>query len=221
MTVYLMPQIWAAFGAWWVVISDPGWHWCYKWMQWWQADRKVTLESHQFAWTVVNTYIYNNVYSCSYSFDSKRANRHWKADGKNSCHAGAYSFLSASVPGSCSGDSQLWRPCEKLKGNFSCPANLTPLLRMNQKRNTLFEQKESERKRERERGRESERKSETSCLEVPHLYDGTAAHAHNCVHVWPQSNAQFIFTGISEMFRQGWFLRGGGQSQAALLYLCL
>lgn len=96
--------------------------------------------------------------------------------------------------------------CEKLKGNFSCPANLTPLLRMNQKRNTLVEQKESE------RGRESERKSETSCLEVPHLYNGAAAHAHNPVQVWPQSNAQFLFTGISEMFRQGrlfFFFRGG------------
>lgn len=92
---------------------------------------------------------------------------------KNSCHAGAYSFSSASVPGSRSGDGQLWRPCEKLKGNFSRPANLTPLLRMNQKRNTLVEQKESE------RGRESERKSETSCLEAPRLCNGAAAHARN------------------------------------------
>lgn len=28
-----------------------------------------------------------------------------------------------------SGHGQLWRRCEKLKGNFSCPANITPLLR--------------------------------------------------------------------------------------------
>lgn len=34
--------------------------------------------------------------------------------------------------------------CEKLKGNFSCPANLTPLPRMNQ--NTLVERKERKRK---------------------------------------------------------------------------
>ncbi|KAK1904373.1 Ubiquitin-associated and SH3 domain containing protein A [Dissostichus eleginoides] len=67
--------------------------------------------------------------------------------------------------GSCSGEGQLWRPCKKLKGNFSCPANLTPLLRMNQKKNTSVEQKESK------GGRESEPKSETSCLEVPHLYN--------------------------------------------------
>lgn len=76
--------------------------------------------------------------------------------------------------------------------------NLTPLLRMNQKRNTWVEQKEKQ-----ERKKESERKSETSCLEVPCLYDAAAAHAHNLVHVWPQSNAQFAFTGILEMFCQG------------------
>lgn len=70
---------------------------------------------------------------------------------------------------------------------------------MNQKRNTSVEQKESE------GGKESERKSETSCLDVPHLYNGAAAHARNRVQVWPQSNAQFAFTGISEMFRQGRF----------------
>lgn len=45
------------------------------------------------------------------------------------------------------------------------------------KRGTLsVEQKESGVE---ERGRESERKSETSCLEVPRLYDAAAAHAHN------------------------------------------
>lgn len=87
--------------------------------------------------------------------------------------------------------------CEKLKGNFSCPVNLTPLPRMNQNANTLVEQKESG------RGRESERKNETSCLEAPHLYDGAAAHARNSVQVWPQSNAQFVFTGISDMFCKG------------------
>lgn len=94
---------------------------------------------------------------------------------------------------SCGGRVRSW------KEPFSCPANLTPLLRMNQKRNTSVEQKESE------GGKESERKSETSCLDVPHLYNGAAAHARNRVQVWPQSNAQFAFTGISEMFRQGRF----------------
>lgn len=111
--------------------------------------------------------------------------------------------------GSCSGDGQLWRPCEKLKGNFSRPANLTPLLRMNQKRNTLVEQKEGA------RGRESEQESETSCLEVPHLYTGTATHAHNHTPVSPQSNAQFAFTEISEMFLQGqtFYFWGGAGSE--------
>lgn len=63
----------------------------------------------------------------------------------------------------------------------------------------MVEQKKSE------RGRESERKIETSCLEVPHLYNGAVALAHNRVQVWPQSNAQFALTGISEMFCQGRF----------------
>lgn len=129
-----------------------------------------------------------------HSFSSNRPNSTAKQMEKIAVTHGPIAFSSASVPGSCSGDGQLWRPCEKLKGNFSCPANLTPLLRMNQKRNTLVEQKENE------RGKESERKSETSCLEVPYLYNGAVAHAHNRVQVWPQSNAQFAFTGISEMF---------------------
>lgn len=60
----------------------------------------------------------------------------------------------------------------------------------------MVEQKENK------RGRESERQSETSCLEVPRLYNGAATHAHNRVRVWPQSNGQFAFTGISEMFCQ-------------------
>lgn len=131
----------------WCLVGGDFWSWVTqrKATNGFSDDMKVTSELHQF---VVNAYLYNDVYSCSYSFNSNRPNRHEKADGKNSCHAEAYSFSSASVPGSWSGDSQLWRPCEKLKGNFSCPANLTPLLRMNQKRNTLFEQKESERKQE-------------------------------------------------------------------------
>lgn len=61
----------------------------------------------------------------------------------------------------------------------------------------MVEQKESE------RGRESEGKSETSCLEAPHLYSGAAAHAHNRGQVWVKPNAQFVFIGISEMFCQG------------------
>lgn len=73
---------------------------------------------------------------------------------------------------SCGGRVRGW------KETFSCPVNLTPLLRMNQKRNTLVKQKESE------RGKESEPKSETSCLEVPHLYYGAAAHARSRVQVW-------------------------------------
>ncbi|KAK2904482.1 hypothetical protein Q8A73_011139 [Channa argus] len=56
----------------------------------------------------------------------QQAQQHRGADGKASCHAGALQlFWSASVPVSCSGDSQLWRSCEKLKGTFSYPANLT------------------------------------------------------------------------------------------------
>ena len=150
------------------------------------------------------------------TFSSSRLNSAAKQMEKIAVTHGPIAFSSATVPASRSGDGQLWRPCEKLKGNFSCPANLTPLLRMNQKRNTLVEQKESE------RGRESEGKSETSCLEVPHLYNGAAAHAHNCVQVWVKSNAQFVFIAISEMFRQGrLFFRGWGSSWAALLYMRL
>lgn len=93
----------------------------------------------------------------------------------------------------------------KLKGTLQLP----------RESHTITQDESKEEHSGRTKGKcESTRKSETSCLDVPHLYNGVAAaaaaaaaaagaHARDHIRVWPQSNAQFPFTGISEMFRQG------------------
>lgn len=107
-------------------------------------------------------------------------------------HAGT--FPSASAPGSCSGDGQLWRPCRKLKGRLQLALRIS--LRVSQKGDTSVEQKEKW-----ERKREWTKKVKPAAWQ--HLVFTT--HAQTRVRVWPQSNAQFAFTGISEMFCQGCF----------------
>lgn len=88
----------------------------------------------------------------------------------------------------------------KLKGTLQLP----------RESHTITQDESKEEHSGRTKGKcESTRKSETSCLDVPHLYNGAAAvaaaGAHACDHIrlWPQSNAQFPFTGISDTFRQG------------------
>lgn len=64
---------------------------------------------------------------------------------------------------------------------------------------------------EREREREEERVNEKVKPAVWKCFVFTTLQRRmliTLVQVWPQSNAQFAFTGILEMFSQGQFLKG-------------
>lgn len=85
-------------------------------------------------------WIYKDVVSCCFGSDTQLFRLHLLQGP-------------AQETASCGGRVESW------KETFSCPANLTPLLRVNQKRNTLVKTKGKW-----ERKREWAQKSEASCL---------------------------------------------------------
>lgn len=129
--------------------------------------------------------------AASCCFRLEQARRRHKADGENSRRTGGRG-RNLYVCICCSEDGQLWRSrVRSWKENLRRPfANLTPLLRMNQKRNTMVVEHKG--KWERKRGW-PKKWNQLSLV-------GAATHAQDPVQV--QSNAQFAFTGISEMFHQ-------------------